>query len=474
MTIKIKKSNDKKTVYNITNLCASFDWSGTDKQVSRKLEFSVAHNPQDGDFPSVPVDVGDVAYFYNENKDCVFIGRITSAQNTSQPGVRQYVAMDYMNLLLKSKSAYRIKNKTPEWIAAKVAKDVGVKVGSIAKTKISIEKWLVESELPYNIILGAYTRAHEKNGKIYRLYMDGIKLCVSVKGESTGVKLTTKDSVTDTSVTRSTDGMINRVLIVDDTGKKIGEVKQDKSIKRFGIYQTVVKKEKGVNAHAAAKEQLQGVKQELTVDAIGDTRCVAGKSIKLSDAATGITGTFWITEDKHTWDNGIHKMTLKLEPERKMEEYQIQDQAATAQKTKDTTSKDNGWYWPLGSCSCYISSGYGYRDASIGGNAFHGGIDITGADISGAKIYAARSGTVDTAISSEKGYGKHVIIDHGSGFKTVYGHCSKLIVKEGQKVQQGQYIANVGSTGNSTGPHLHFEVRYKNAKKNPLNYVKKP
>lgn len=131
------------------------------------------------------------------------------------------------------------------------------------------------------------------------------------------------------------------------------------------------------------------------------------------------------------------------------------------------------WGWPLGTASCYISSGYGYRNPSISGWGFHGGIDITGG-VYGKPIYASRAGTVIAAVWSNKGYGNYVILDHGDGFISLYGHCSSLLVSKGQYVSKGQNIAKVGSTGNSTGPHLHFEIRYNGAKQNPLNYVKKP
>ncbi len=137
------------------------------------------------------------------------------------------------------------------------------------------------------------------------------------------------------------------------------------------------------------------------------------------------------------------------------------------------TSKET-WAWPLGGASCYISSHYGNRSASISGWSFHGGTDITGGGIYGKPIYASRSGRVIAAVNGTTGYGVYVVIDHGDGFTTVYGHCSSLCVSTGQYVQKGQHIANVGSSGNSTGPHLHFEVRYNGAKQNPMNYVKKP
>lgn len=120
--------------------------------------------------------------------------------------------------------------------------------------------------------------------------------------------------------------------------------------------------------------------------------------------------------------------------------------------------------WPLPGYT-YISSGYGSR---WGG--FHTGIDITGGGVYGANIVAAESGVVILA-SSHYSYGNYVIIDHGGGYSTLYAHASSLLVSVGQAVHKGQAIAKVGSTGNSTGPHLHFEVRVNGAHKNPSGFV---
>ncbi|NLW16615.1 MAG: M23 family metallopeptidase, partial [Firmicutes bacterium] len=91
----------------------------------------------------------------------------------------------------------------------------------------------------------------------------------------------------------------------------------------------------------------------------------------------------------------------------------------------------------------------------------------------GAKIVAADSGTVLYA-GWMTGYGQVVIIDHGKNISTLYAHCSVLMVKNNQKVAKGQQIAKVGSTGWSTGPHLHFEYRISGTRKNPLDYVRRP
>jgi murein DD-endopeptidase MepM/ murein hydrolase activator NlpD len=72
---------------------------------------------------------------------------------------------------------------------------------------------------------------------------------------------------------------------------------------------------------------------------------------------------------------------------------------------------------------------------------------------------------------STSGYGYHVVVDHGGGVITLYGHCSKILVSEGEPVTVGQEIAKVGSTGRSTGNHLHFEIRVGGEKQNPRNYL---
>ncbi len=115
-----------------------------------------------------------------------------------------------------------------------------------------------------------------------------------------------------------------------------------------------------------------------------------------------------------------------------------------------------------------LTSPFGWRILR-GRRQYHTGIDI--ANRTGTPIYAAASGVVKFS-GWIRGYGRVIIISHSYGYQTVYGHCSRLLVKTGQYVKQGQYIAKMGSTGYATGPHLHFEVRKYGKPQNPLNYLK--
>jgi len=128
----------------------------------------------------------------------------------------------------------------------------------------------------------------------------------------------------------------------------------------------------------------------------------------------------------------------------------------------------NGFTWPCPG-SRRITSDFGYRNHPIsGGYKMHNGIDISAP--TGTVIVAAATGTV-TAASYNASMGNYVMINHGGSLFTIYMHCSALNVSAGQTVNAGQTIAYVGSTGNSTGPHLHFSVRLNGSYVNPWNYV---
>jgi murein DD-endopeptidase MepM/ murein hydrolase activator NlpD len=116
-----------------------------------------------------------------------------------------------------------------------------------------------------------------------------------------------------------------------------------------------------------------------------------------------------------------------------------------------------------------MASGYGYRIHPIyKTRKFHYGMDFS--TKTGTPIYATGNGKITKTKRSRKGYGNHIVIDHGYGYKTLYAHMKKYVVKRGQVVKRGEIIGYVGNTGTSVAPHLHYEV-HKNGKKiNPVNF----
>ena len=123
--------------------------------------------------------------------------------------------------------------------------------------------------------------------------------------------------------------------------------------------------------------------------------------------------------------------------------------------------------WPV---EGRVTSSFGEREDPFNGEgAFHAGMDISAP--TGTPIRATADGLVDSA-ETANGYGRQVILDHGHGIRTVYGHMAKMVVLAGQHVTRGQIIGYVGQTGRSTGTHLHYEVRINNVPVNPHKYLR--
>ncbi|MDR0507400.1 MAG: M23 family metallopeptidase [Dysgonamonadaceae bacterium] len=145
------------------------------------------------------------------------------------------------------------------------------------------------------------------------------------------------------------------------------------------------------------------------------------------------------------------------------------DELVELAKTKEERIKHIPSIQPLkGINKNRMSSGFGMRMHPVYGNLrFHSGIDFN-VEI-GTPIYATGDGVVESA-KYNGGYGNCVVIDHGFGYKSLYGHCKDLLVRPGQKVTRGEQIATVGMTGTTSGPHVHYEVHVKNQPDNPAKY----
>ena len=170
----------------------------------------------------------------------------------------------------------------------------------------------------------------------------------------------------------------------------------------------------------------------------------------------------------------IHNISA-LEAELQADKAAFQKKMAAIQAEIDdiySQIQSNGDYvggvlaWPVPGFKT-ITSEFGWR---FGGSDYHTGFDISGGGVNGKSIVAANSGTVAFVKYGTTGYGRYLIIDHGGGYTTLYAHCSEILVEVGDYVSRGEAIAKVGSTGWSTGPHLHFEVRVNGVAKNPRNY----
>jgi murein DD-endopeptidase MepM/ murein hydrolase activator NlpD len=155
---------------------------------------------------------------------------------------------------------------------------------------------------------------------------------------------------------------------------------------------------------------------------------------------------------------------------------EIREAQAAAQRANQTSSTYVGgkMTWPLPG-HYTITSPFGMRfHPVLKQNRLHTGVDIAGYNCNGSKVVAAADGVVIVS-KYNTAYGNYIVIDHGGGITTLYAHSSRLVAKVGDKVKAGQEIMKVGTTGYSTGPHLHFEVRENGNYVNPLNgYIRVP
>lgn len=223
--------------------------------------------------------------------------------------------------------------------------------------------------------------------------------------------------------------------------------------------------------------------EQLSSDKAAVEAALAQLEVDKKDLEDSIT---MLEEEKAALESDLEATNIEIENFSQMEKEFTANLAANQKMSRELQAEMNqifaqinsiGEYvggvmmWPVPGFST-ISSYYGWRWNKTD---YHTGIDITGSGVNGATIVAANSGKVakvNTAYVPGKGYGIYVIIDHGGGTVSLYGHCSSVLVKEGQSVVKGTPIAKVGSTGWSTGPHLHFEVRENGKHTNPLAYLK--
>lgn len=168
-------------------------------------------------------------------------------------------------------------------------------------------------------------------------------------------------------------------------------------------------------------------------------------------------------------ETSLNKAISDYQEKLRIEEERLKKQSLTntASETKQYVTAAGDYMWPLSTTYSRISSSYGYR--TIGSySEFHLGIDIPAGY--GASIYASNAGTVLVA-EYHYSYGNYVLIDHGDGKSTLYAHMSSISVTAGDSVTRGTTIGKVGSTGNSYGNHLHFEVRVSGTRVDPQKYV---
>lgn len=308
---KVVLKNRKGTI-DVTSMTSTIKWSGSMSQIARVLELDFLYPLHDHYAPKIYPNIGDEMYLYDDTGEELFRGRVFYNERVGEQGTIQVTCYDDAIRLSKSKGTYNFKNKTAEAITRTVCNDLGISVGNLANTGIS-QKMLCSNMNMYEIIKEAYKAAGNQNGKRYSIGMRQGKLCVNQVGnEVVDYILQSDTNIIESSYSENAEGVVNKVKIYDENDQYIGVVQDDELISLLGTFQDIYVKEDDKQAKAVAQSMLNGINQEISITAKGNTSCISGKIIKIVDSLTKLRESFYIESDEHKWGISQYKMFMTL------------------------------------------------------------------------------------------------------------------------------------------------------------------
>lgn len=244
----------------------------------------------------------------------------------------------------------------------------------------------------------------------------------------------------------------------------------------------------GKPAHSSAQAAYISETTSLTARTTASTTSIATTAVATSTASDTAASKAKKSEKAETTKKSAkpsttNAETIKVETTKAAETTTVKATEPETTQQKKREKQSGSFAWPADS-DAIITAGYPYYSSG----AYHGGVDIalyggSGGNITeNTYIYAAQDGVVVTAYNDgnwNTGFGNYCIIDHGNGVQTLYAHSNDIQVSEGDTVKRGQVIGLVGDTGNTTAPHLHFEVRVETSdgcyeRTNPLKFISEP
>jgi len=308
----IKPSGSVK--WDITQACARYEWNGAALAAGRSFSIDYVNAPEDPTVFLPVIETGDILSVTHDTEGEIFYGQVFSVERSSQIGTITYTAYDIMRHLVESQGQYKFKNTTAEAIAQQVCADMQIPVRYLYPTGINISSMICDQMTIYDIIMAGYSKASKVSGEKYfaMIYKRGFSVYSAVWAVQ-GFTLSDETNIYESDITESMAAVKNRIRIIDDKGTQIGEVTDADSMKAYGVFQTIYQKEDGIDPNTAAQNLLKTKPdQTIKVSALGDVNCISNYNVKVTDAATGLSGKYWIKSDKHIWENGQHTMELEL------------------------------------------------------------------------------------------------------------------------------------------------------------------
>ena len=393
---------------DITNLLINVTWSGDYKSCARKLEFSLISSPMDKNIPKIDIPLMAMILFYEDDKE-LFRGFVYEREKSSDNSM-SFLCYDYCAKLNDIKVSYNIKNETASSIYNKTLSEYGLNKGDIVGASTPVKKVFLGVTI-YDMVMTAYTEEAKNTGKKYMLYSKEDKFCSMEKG-ITKLKLSFEEgkNILSSSFKESVSNMVNKVLIVDDNGNKISEVKNDEWLKTYGLFQDIYKQQDDKDSNLEATSMLNGVDQTCSLSGFGDTTCITGYGVEVKDNYTGLVGLFYIDSDSHTWEGGNYTIDLELNFKNIMNEVSAgQDEQTENNSSSTGSSSSNSSNSSEGSTSEKANKALAFCKSKLGTPYLWGG---TGPkyDCSGLmmKAYASVGISIPRTSKQQSTFGKAV------------------------------------------------------------------
>lgn len=310
--IKVLSHNGSESI-NITDLCETITISGSKTEVARKLEIKLLYSILDRNHDRYAAPLGSKISVKLNGKE-IFKGVVWEREFSSSNELN-VTAYDYLIYVLKNKITCNIKRTTAEKAVESICSKLGIETGKLASPRVSVKK-VISQQTGYEAIMALYKQAAKTTGKKYMMLIEKGKLRVIEKGEVIpDFVLSADTNIISTDYKDTLDSMVNKVQIYSDKRKYLGEVHNETWKKKYGLLQENYTKEDGVNSATAAKNMLNGIEREFTVECLGDWRCRSGYAVDTRISYLGSLKNktkMYIDEDSHTWEVGSEKYTMQL------------------------------------------------------------------------------------------------------------------------------------------------------------------
>ena len=295
---------------DITKYVISYDWSGALEQAGRKLNFSLVTNPYDANFVNADLKLGDTVEFYGDNI-LLFSGKIWCMDRKTDSYTYEYVAYDNLIYAAKSKLHQKFENSTVKNVINYVASQYNLGIKSLCEDCDRIVSFIADGMTGTEIIKKALELLYEQTQKKYHIiYIQNQILVIPETEVIEQYNIIAGQNLISASHSASLEDMVNKVIITDKDGNKIGEVSNNNDL-QYGCIQDFYKIDEKKDSNQAAKAMLKSVKENTSVQAVGNVQCIAGYSVYLQ--VEDIKARFRIVSDSHKISNNMHTMDLTLD-----------------------------------------------------------------------------------------------------------------------------------------------------------------